>query len=118
MKAKNEFRMTVDSRSVNEAFVRSTVAAFSSQLDPTIEEIDREIMLRKPEVLKIDFDGVTFMDSSGIGLVMGRYRTLALSGGRLIVSNLSNQFYKIMKLSGLEKIATINKKESSYESKK
>ena len=82
------------------------------------EEIDREIMLRKPEVLKIDFDGVTFMDSSGIGLVMGRYRTLALSGGRLIVSNLSNQFYKIMKLSGLEKIATINKKESSYESKK
>lgn len=39
MKAKNEFRMTVDSRSVNEAFVRSTVAAFSAQLDPTIEEI-------------------------------------------------------------------------------
>ena len=39
MKAKNEFRMTVDSRSVNEAFVRSAVAAFSAQLDPTIEEI-------------------------------------------------------------------------------
>ena len=39
MKAKNEFRMTVDSRSVNEAFVRSAVATFSAQLDPTIEEI-------------------------------------------------------------------------------
>lgn len=39
MKAKNEFRMTVDSRSINEAFVRSAVAAFSAQLDPTIEEI-------------------------------------------------------------------------------
>lgn len=82
------------------------------------EEIDREIMLRKPDVLKIDFDNVTFMDSSGIGLVMGRYRTLALNGGRLIVSNLSAQFYKIMKLSGLEKIATINKREKTYESKK
>lgn len=39
MKAKNEFRMTVDSRSVNESFVRSTLAAFAAQLDPTIEEI-------------------------------------------------------------------------------
>lgn len=82
------------------------------------EEIDREIMLKRPEVLKIDFDNVTFMDSSGIGLVMGRYRTLAMSGGKLIVSNLSTQFYKIMKLSGLEKIATINKRENTYESKK
>ena len=39
MKAKNEFRMTVDSRSVNESFVRSAVAAFAAQLDPTVEEI-------------------------------------------------------------------------------
>ena len=39
MKVKNEFRMTVDSRSVNEGFVRSTVAAFAAQLDPTVEEI-------------------------------------------------------------------------------
>ena len=85
---------------------------------PIREEIDREIMLRKPEVLIIDFGGVTFMDSSGIGLVMGRYRTIALSGGKLIVSNLSPQFYKIMKLSGIEKIASISKRENAYESKK
>ncbi|MBQ7596465.1 MAG: ATP-binding protein, partial [Clostridia bacterium] len=39
MKIKNEFRMTIDSRSVNEGFVRSTVAAFAAQLDPTVEEI-------------------------------------------------------------------------------
>ncbi len=39
MKAKNEFRMTVESRSVNESFVRSSVAAFAAQLDPTLEEI-------------------------------------------------------------------------------
>ena len=39
MKAKNDFRMTIDSRSVNEAFSRSTVAAFAAQLDPTVDEI-------------------------------------------------------------------------------
>ncbi len=36
---KNEFRMTVESRSVNESFVRGTVAAFAAQLDPTLDEI-------------------------------------------------------------------------------
>lgn len=36
----NEFKMTVDSRSVNESFSRATVAAFASQLDPTVEEIN------------------------------------------------------------------------------
>ncbi len=36
----NEFRMTVDSRSINESFSRATVAAFSAQLDPTLEEIN------------------------------------------------------------------------------
>lgn len=36
----NEFKMTVDSHSVNESFTRSTVSAFASQLDPTVEEIN------------------------------------------------------------------------------
>ncbi len=36
----NEFRMTVDSRSVNESFSRAVVASFAAQLDPTVEEIN------------------------------------------------------------------------------
>ncbi len=36
----NEFRMTIDSRSVNEGFSRAVVAAFTAQLDPTVEEIN------------------------------------------------------------------------------
>lgn len=36
----NEFRMVLDSRSVNEGFSRATVAAFTAQLDPTVEEIN------------------------------------------------------------------------------
>ncbi len=82
------------------------------------EEIDNSIMREKPEVLTLDFDNVTFMDSSGVGLVMGRYRTLSMYSGKLIVSNLSTQFYRIMKLSGLEKIATINKREIKNEEHK
>ena len=36
----NEFRMVVDSRSVNESFSRATVSSFAAQLDPTVEEIN------------------------------------------------------------------------------
>ena len=39
MKSINEFSMTVDAKSINESFVRSAVAAFCAQLNPTLEEI-------------------------------------------------------------------------------
>lgn len=74
-------------------------------------EIDEAIARNKPKTLKLDFSDVTFMDSSGIGLVMGRFRTIQPLGGKLIVSNLSPQVYRIMQLAGLEKIAKISKRE-------
>ncbi len=40
MKITNEMKLTIESRSVNESFARVTVTAFTSQLDPTIEEIN------------------------------------------------------------------------------
>lgn len=39
MQKLNEFKMTIDSKSVNESFARTTVATFVSQLDPTLDEI-------------------------------------------------------------------------------
>lgn len=39
MQKLNEFRMVIDSKSVNESFARTTVATFVSQLDPTLDEI-------------------------------------------------------------------------------
>ena len=63
-----------------------------------------------PKVLKLDYGDVTFMDSSGVGLVMGRVRTMSPFGGRIIVSNLSPQTYKVMQLAGLEKLAVLKKK--------
>ena len=82
-------------------------------------EIDEAIQTYKPKVLKLDYGDVTFMDSSGVGLVMGRVRMMSPFGGRIIVSNLSPQTYRVMRLAGLEKIAKISKREDvSDESKK
>ena len=49
----------------------------------------------------MDFSGVSFMDSSGIGLIMGRYRMMQLYGGILRVINIPESLRKIMILSGL-----------------
>ncbi len=73
-------------------------------------EIDRAIDLHMPSSLTLDFSGITFMDSSGIGLVMGRYRNLAKTGAQLRVAGTSPQIYKMMKLAGIEKLATLESK--------
>lgn len=69
------------------------------------ETIDGAIELNMPTLLVLDFGGVSFMDSSGIGLVMGRYRNLIKSGAELHITGAAPNIYKVMKLAGLEKLA-------------
>ena len=92
------------------------VTAFlSGEIDhhnaPAIREtIDECVVNRRPERLILDFGDVTFMDSSGIGLVMGRYRLIEDMDCKLEIINLSPNSYKVMKLAGLEKLAQIKRK--------
>lgn len=72
-------------------------------------DIDDRIENCRPKTLILDFSDVTFMDSSGIGLVMGRYKLLNEFGGELEVTGLSNNSYKVMRLAGLDQIANIKK---------
>lgn len=73
------------------------------------EQIDSVISTKKPNHLIIDFRNVTFMDSSGIGLVMGRYRLLQSISptASLEIKNVTAQSKKIMELAGLGRIAVI-----------
>ncbi|MBQ2000353.1 MAG: STAS domain-containing protein, partial [Clostridia bacterium] len=48
-------------------------------------------------------------DSSGIGLVMGRYKKTQEIGAELHIANTSPQIYKVMRLSGIERLAVIDK---------
>ena len=63
------------------------------------------------ETLVLDFYDVSFMDSSGVGLVMGRYRYATTLGKKVRVDNLDDRNYKIMQMSGIEKIAQISRKD-------
>ena len=61
----------------------------------------------RPARLILDFGKVGFMDSSGIGLIMGRYRMISLIGGRLEVVNIPAGMKKIFILSGLENLGVL-----------
>ena len=71
-------------------------------------EIDSACELNVPSLVIIDFSGVSFMDSSGIGLVMGRYKNLSKRGAELHISGTNPNIYKVMKLSGLERIVKLD----------
>lgn len=68
------------------------------------EEVDREIGLRNIVNLVLDFDGVPFMDSSGIGVIIGRYKQIQARGGKTMLIRVQPQVDKILELSGLKKI--------------
>ncbi len=68
------------------------------------EEIDRCINLNNVKNLVLDFDKVTFMDSSGIGLVLGRYKEIKARGGKTLLVRAKPQVNKILELSGVKKI--------------
>lgn len=51
--------------------------------------------------LTLDLSGVTFMDSAGLGVVLGRYKTIHLRGGRVIVTCVSASIDRIFRMSGL-----------------
>lgn len=74
------------------------------------QKIDEKIQELSPQNLVLDLAEVSFMDSSGLGLVMGRYQLMKDLGGTLTVANPSAEHKKIFKLAGLNKLVKIVKK--------
>lgn len=73
-------------------------------------EADEVIQSKLAPNVRLDFDGVTFMDSSAIGFVLGRYRIVESYGGNIEVINLSRRQFAMMKLAGLESVVKLKTK--------
>ena len=68
------------------------------------ERIDAAVEKNQIRLLQLDFSGVSFMDSSGIGLILGRYRLMQAAGGTLEVIHTPPQLEKLMRLAGLSQL--------------
>ena len=85
------------------------VVTLEGDLDHHITELIRDEIDRKTVEYRIfrivfDFKNVGFMDSAGIGLLMGRYRKIKEYGGEIYVSNIGLSLQRIFRMSGLYNI--------------
>ena len=68
------------------------------------DSIDETLRRTRPRLLVMDFGGVEFMDSSGIGIVLGRYRLMQDMGGKLALQNLPPHIRRVMRVAGISSL--------------
>lgn len=75
--------------------------------DKLRRDADYEIQRRNPKRVILDFDSVSFMDSAGIGMVIGRYKTATMIGAKMEMVNVKENIKKIFEMTGVLKIIPI-----------
>ena len=73
-------------------------------------KVDNEITRYMPRKTIFDFSRVSFMDSAGIGMLIGRYKMMKLIGGSLEIVNISKTVKRILEMSGINKIIPMEEK--------
>ncbi|MGE4284130.1 MAG: anti-sigma F factor antagonist [Clostridia bacterium] len=91
---------------------RTLIAKIQGELDhhtsvEVREKIDKEINMKQIKNLIFDFEGLSFMDSSGIGVVIGRYKQIQKISGKIGIVGLNPQTDRIINISGLHKIIPV-----------
>ena len=88
------------------------IVGLSGELDQHMADrirgrIDYGLLKEGVKHLVFDFSEVSFMDSSGIGMLLNRYKQVKRLGGNLYLTGCSKGILRIIKLSGLEKIVIL-----------
>lgn len=95
------------------------VAALDAELDHHSakrirEKIDKELFVYRPTRLVLEFSGVSFMDSSGIGLILGRSESARSVGATVEVHGLSPRLMRLVSLSGIDRVPGLTVSGHSY----
>ena len=88
---------------------RALTAQISGEVDhhaarKLMEELARRIDAALPHSLELDLGGVTFMDSSGIALVLRTWRRMGQLGGVMVLRDVPPQAAKVLRAAGIDKL--------------
>jgi len=100
---------------LNEVIGNKLIVTMSGELDHHVAksiriEVDELILKKRTKNLIFDMSQLKFMDSSGIGVILGRYKNITNIGGKVAVVNVSDRVDRIFSMTGLYKV--INKYEN------
>ena len=73
------------------------------------ERMDKDLYFFRPKKVILALDGIEFMDSSGLGLILGRYTKIRDLGGALQIEDPTPQIEKILKLAGVNRLIPVKK---------
>ena len=79
------------------------------------QRIDAAVLSCRPRQLALDLSRLTFMDSSGIGLIMGRYRLMTSLGGQVRLTGTSPRMERMIRLAGLDKLPIWEERKDEHE---
>ena len=75
--------------------------------DQIRSQIDHGLLKEGIQSIIFDFTEVSFMDSSGIGMLLNRYKQVRKFGGNLYLTGCNQNLFRLIKLSGLERIVLL-----------
>lgn len=81
--------------------------------DKIRRKIDNEIERFSPRKIIFDFSYISFMDSSGIGMILGRYKLAKMLGSNFEIVNVNLRLKKIFDMSGVSRIIQIKEMEDN-----
>ena len=79
------------------------------------ETADSYIVREPVKNIVFDFEDTRFMDSSGVGIVVGRYKKISCFGGKVYAVNADRQVRRIIQMSGLAKVLNVIEREDRDE---
>lgn len=91
----------------NDMYIRVPAELDHHSAELIRKEADRMVESRRVQRILFDFADTEFMDSSGIGMIMGRYKTVYMSGGKVLAVRVNERVKRILMLSGIHKIIAI-----------
>ena len=108
--------MEINARSAD----RNLLLEFSGELDhhgarDAAREVEQAIDVALPRKLVLDFAGVTFMDSSGIAVLLRAQRRMQNLGGSVLVCNVPRQAKRVLDAAGIGRLVTIQAGGTSQE---
>ncbi len=91
---------------------KTLILQINEEIDHCVAEkirnrADFEIQKYMPKKVLMDFKNVSFMDSAGIGMILGRYKNINMLGGILEIINVTPSIKKVLEMSGILKIIKI-----------